>query len=96
VPEKILRYTLPPAVVVLEALPLTPNGKFDTRAYQHPNTPDADQYRAPANVTGEILARIYARYSLSSRSGSTTRSSTWVGIRYRQCASSPAVNYGGG
>ena len=61
------------------------NGKLDTRALPAPEYTDADRYRAPANAIEEILAGIYARYSGSTGSGSTTRFSTWVGMRCRRC-----------
>ncbi len=52
---------VPAAVVVLEALPLTPNGKLDKRALPAPGYQDADHYRAPATLTEEMLAGIYAQ-----------------------------------
>ena len=52
---------VPAAVVVVAALPLTANGKLDTRALPAPEYQDADRYRAPASLTEEILAGIYAQ-----------------------------------
>ena len=46
-------------------------------------------YRAPASPVEEILAGIYAQVLGWSGSGSTTRSSIWVGIRCRRCGWSP-------
>ena len=59
--ERLPAHTIPAAVVVLEALPLTVNGKLDKRALPAPEYQDGDRYRAPASLTEEILAGIYAR-----------------------------------
>ena len=55
------RFTIPAAVVVIDALPLTVNGKLDTPALPAPEYQDADHYRAPASAVEEILAGIYAQ-----------------------------------
>ncbi|WP_413784875.1 amino acid adenylation domain-containing protein [Mycolicibacterium elephantis] len=59
--ERLPAYMVPAAIVTLSALPLTPNGKLDTRALPAPEYSDADRYRAPANLTEEILTGIYSQ-----------------------------------
>jgi amino acid adenylation domain-containing protein/thioester reductase-like protein/non-ribosomal peptide synthase protein (TIGR01720 family) len=59
--ERLPRYMVPAAVVVLEGLPLAVNGKLDTRALPAPDYQDADAYRAPASTVEEILAGIFSQ-----------------------------------
>ncbi|OBG81202.1 non-ribosomal peptide synthetase [Mycobacterium sp. E802] len=58
--EQLPAYMVPAAVMALPTLPLTPNGKLNTRALPAPEYQDIDRYRAPGNLTEEILAGIYA------------------------------------
>jgi len=59
--DQLPSYMVPAAVVRIEALPLTVNGKLDVRALPAPEYQDGEQYRAPTNLTEEILAGIYAQ-----------------------------------
>ena len=59
--EKLPPYMVPAAVVVIEAVPLTINGKLDKRALPAPEYLEVDHYRAPGNLTEEILSGIYAQ-----------------------------------
>src|SRR5882757_9584170 len=58
--DRLPAYMVPAAVVGLPALPMTINGKLDTRALPEPEYA-AGVYRAPGNLTEEILAGIYAQ-----------------------------------
>ncbi|MDT4998431.1 MAG: hypothetical protein QOK12_536, partial [Mycobacterium sp.] len=58
--DRLPAYMVPAAVVGLPVLPLTINGKLDTRALPEPEYA-AGVYRAPGNLTEEILAGIYAK-----------------------------------
>ncbi len=58
--DRLPAYMVPAAVVGLPALPVTINGKLDTRALPEPEYA-AGVYRAPGNLTEEVLAGVYAQ-----------------------------------
>jgi amino acid adenylation domain-containing protein len=60
--ERLPRYMVPAAVVVLETIPLTPSGKVDRRALPAPEWGGGEEgaYVAPRTPTEELLAGIWA------------------------------------
>ncbi|MBV8787562.1 MAG: amino acid adenylation domain-containing protein, partial [Mycobacterium sp.] len=58
--DRLPGYMVPAAIVMMETLPFTVNGKLDKRALPAPEY-TAAEYRAPGNLTEEILAGIYAQ-----------------------------------
>ncbi|MGI8501707.1 MAG: non-ribosomal peptide synthetase [Hassallia sp.] len=61
--EKLPKYMVPRAYMVLESLPLTPNGKVDRRALPMPDTItfNHQDYVAPRSQVEELLAQIWAK-----------------------------------
>ena len=61
--EKLPRYMVPSAFIMLDALPLTPNGKVDRKALPAPDRarPELDGiFVAPRNQVEEVLAGIWS------------------------------------
>ncbi|WP_313888680.1 non-ribosomal peptide synthetase [Mycolicibacterium sp. CBMA 226] len=59
--DRLPAFMVPVALVVLDAVPVTINGKLDVRALPAPEFVDAERYQAPAGVTEEAIAAVYAQ-----------------------------------
>ena len=58
--DRLPDYMVPTAIVELAKIPLTPNGKVDRKALPAPEERSAKEYKAPATVTEELVAQIWA------------------------------------
>ncbi|MGC4936006.1 amino acid adenylation domain-containing protein, partial [Gordonia sp. DT30] len=58
--QRLPAHMVPAHIIVLDALPLTPVGKLDKRALPAPETPDGDDYVAPASTAERRLAAVVA------------------------------------
>src|SRR5262249_7944360 len=58
--QKLPKYMVPSAILVLESWPLTPNGKIDRRALPSPYRHREEQYRAPRTPQEAMLCEIFA------------------------------------
>ena len=58
--ETLPEYMIPSAFVALAEMPLTPNGKIDYRALPEPAVRSGEGYTAPATLTEEKLAGLWA------------------------------------
>ena len=59
--QSLPEYTVPGAIVVLEALPLTRNGKLDPKALPTPEFLTRTIYRAPRTPEEKILSGLFAK-----------------------------------
>ncbi|MEM9272766.1 MAG: amino acid adenylation domain-containing protein [Cyanobacteria bacterium P01_F01_bin.143] len=61
--DKLPKYMIPSAFIILDSFPLNPNGKVDRAALPKPDSASsrlAKEFVAPRNATEEVLAQIFA------------------------------------
>ncbi|SDJ34796.1 amino acid adenylation domain-containing protein, partial [Rhodococcus triatomae] len=68
--SRVPAYMVPPHLVVVDRFPVTANGKLDRKALPEPQTEsEAARYVAPATVTEELIAAVFADVTGTARVG---------------------------